>query len=207
MRSLSAVQLGTGLVDPYAFDPNNPPVPDPSVVPFNALLLGNALTPILSVDSTPIYVADLPFMLTLTPAQAAPLAGGGLAGPFRVRAFNAETGALDELPTKLSLGDDGSVTLAISTPVVRPAAVPQPVVVDNSAPVVEDSVAANRDDAGSFSSDDAAAGSVDDWVAPAVDAAAAPPDDASALRVDDASQVTGDSADLTGLDEGAAPTP
>jgi hypothetical protein len=112
VRALSGLTLGLPAADYFG----NLLVTDPSVLMAGTLFLGGSFVPLQASDGTAVWAADAPFSFTLSPEAAAPLAGSGRPGPFRVFAFNADTGAFDELPTTLVLYDDGSVMVTVLPP-------------------------------------------------------------------------------------------
>ena len=127
-RILTGVRLGPAVADYFG----TVLVTDPSVLARGKLFLGGTYLPLRTSDGTPLSAADTPFSFMLSPESAAPLAGSGRPGPFRVFAFNADTAAFDELPTSLLLYDDGSVmvtglppappaTVAVAAPTAEPA--------------------------------------------------------------------------------------
>ena len=111
-RIRTGVRLGPAVADYFG----TVLVTDPSVLAPGKLFLGGTYLPLQASDGTLLSMADTPFSFMLSPETAAPLAGSGRPGPFRVFAFNADTAAFDELPTSLVLFDDGSVMITALPP-------------------------------------------------------------------------------------------
>jgi hypothetical protein len=113
VRTLAGLRLGPAVADYFG----NVVVTDPSVLVPGKLFMGGSFVPLQASDGTPVSTTDTPLSFTLSPEAAAPLAGSGRPGPFRVFAFNPDTGAFGELPTTLVLYDDGGVMVTVLPPV------------------------------------------------------------------------------------------
>ncbi len=109
VRTLPGVLLGPAVADYFG----NVVSTDPSVLLPGKLFLGGSFVLLLGSDGAALSADNVPFSFTLSPEAAAPLAGSGRAGPFRVFALNPNTSSFDELPTILVLHDDGSVTVTV----------------------------------------------------------------------------------------------